>query len=160
MPAILKTTDGRNCIVVDDAVPRGFLDYLLQTFGKAEDRCGFPLPTVHVFSDCSHAQSDRNFAGVIVGRPTELYLCDDLLEQPPSRIRGVLWHEVGHVIDKFAPGSWRKHSGYSGLDEEQWTDAAAETFCGVKIYYDEDWVQRVGPGHSQGWTRPRPRGLR
>lgn len=147
-------------MVVDDAVPEGFLPYLHQTFGQAESRCGFPLPTVNVFVDCSHAKSDRNFAGIVVGRPSELYLCADLLDQLPSRIRGVLWHEVGHVIDKFAPGPWRKYSGRSGLDEEQWTDVAAEHFCGVKIFYDEDLVQRVGPGHSRQWTRPRPRGLR
>jgi hypothetical protein len=157
---VLQTIDGRNALVVDDAVPREFLPYLFQTFGKGEERCGFPLPTVNVFSDCSHAMSDRNFAGIVVGRPSELFLCDDLLDQPVSRIRGVLWHELGHVIDKFAPGPWRKYSGCKGLDEEQWTDAAVETFCGVKIYYDEDLVQRVGPGHSHSWTRPRPRGLR
>jgi hypothetical protein len=160
VPTILKTLDDRDAIVVDDAVPRELLPYLFDTFGQAEKRCRFQLPTVVVYSGCWHAKSARNFAGIRVGSPTELHLCADLAEQPPTRIRGILWHEVGHVIDEFAPKGWRRRTHIRGPDSEQWADIAVETYCRVKIFYDEDLVQRVGPGYSRSWTHPRPKGLR
>lgn len=169
MPVILKTPDQRDAIIVDDAVPGELLPYLFDTFGQAEKRCAEhlrdemteQLPTVFVYSGCWHAKSARNFAGIRVGRPSTLYLCDDLAEQQPTRIRGILWHEVGHVLlHVFGPPTdWEVPGGF-GMDEEQMTDYTAELLCGIKIFYDEDLVQRVGPGYSKNWTHPRPKGLR
>jgi hypothetical protein len=168
VPYILKTRDNRDAIVVDDAVPKTLLPYLFETFGQAEKRLKArlrgeydPLPPVLVFSGCWHAKSARNFAAVSVGNPCELFLCNDLAEQPATRIRGILWHELGHVlIHTYGPPTdWEVPGGF-GMDSEQLTDYAVELLCGVTIYYDEDLVQRAGPGYSSSWTRPRPRGLR
>lgn len=155
----------RTAAVVHDDVPRTLVRYIADTFGTAEARClkslgigNIDLPEVHVFSGCWHAKSSRNFAGISVGEPTKLYLCDDLADQPSSRIRGILWHEVGHVLC-YVHGSPTHKKGL-GLDEEQLADLATELLCGVVIYYDDEMVQRAGPGRSKNWIRPRPKGLR
>jgi len=119
------------------------------------------FPKTTVMSSCTHARSDRNFAAVQL-RPLYghvVYLCDDLAEQPITRIRGVLWHEAGHIICDVLglPESWEPPAGV-GLDDEQQTDLAVFAVCGVRIYYDDDLVQRAGPG-ARGYTQ-RPGGLR
>jgi hypothetical protein len=168
VPKIIKTHDFRFAAVVHEDVPRTLDRYIADTFGTAEARClkslgigNIELPEVHVFSGCWHAKSPRNFAGISVGEPTELHLCDDLAEQLPSRIRGILWHEVGHVLCYVhgLPTTWTHKRGI-GMDEEQLADLATELLCGVVIYYDEEMVQRAGPGRSKNWIRPRPKGLR
>jgi hypothetical protein len=119
------------------------------------------LPRIVVMADCSHARSDRNFAAVQLGRPglVTMYLCRDLAEQPITRIRGILWHEMGHIICQVAgpPTDWEQPGGF-GADEEQLADLAVEGLCGVTIYYDDDLVQRAGPGARGDF--PRPKGLR
>jgi hypothetical protein len=120
------------------------------------------LPRIDVMSDCSHARSGRNFAAVdLHSRPglATMYLCDDLAKQPITRIRGILWHEMGHIVCKVLgpPTEWEQPGGF-GADEEQLTDLAVEGLCGVTIYYDDDLVQRAGPGARGDF--PRPRGLR
>lgn len=119
------------------------------------------FPHTVVMSDCSHARTRRNFAAVDLGRPgaVMMYLCDDLAEQPITRIRGILWHEMGHIICKVVgpPTDW-EHPGGFGFDEEQLADLAVEGLCEVTIYYDDDLVQRAGPG-ARG-DSPRPKGLR
>jgi hypothetical protein len=136
----------------------------LQAIVKRVGALGIRLPPIIVTMDCSHARSARNYAGIVAsGRPIRLYLCEDLAEQPVSRVRGILWHEIGHVLDDlevWAPTSdcdpavatWR------GLDSEQRADFLVCTVCGVRIFYDEGMVQRAGPGAKGEW--PRPRGLR
>jgi hypothetical protein len=119
------------------------------------------LPHIVVMSDCSHARTRRNFAAVDLGRPggVTMYLCDDLAQQPITRIRGILWHEMGHIICKVVgpPTDWEQPAGF-GADEEQLADLAVEGLCGVTIYYDDDLVQRAGPGARGDF--PRPKGLR
>lgn len=169
MPYVLKTNDNRDAIVVDDAVPKALLPHLFATFGQADRRLKrtlrdeyTPLPTVLVFSGCWHAKSPRNFAAISVGNPCELHLCDDLADQPVTRIRGILWHELGHtLVHAYGPPTdWEVPGGF-GMDSEQLTDYAVELLCGVTIYYDDELVQRAGPGYiSKHWTRPRPKGLR
>lgn len=146
-------------MVVDEAVPGKLADEAQAIFTEAEERSGAIMPSVLVYSDCSHAMSPRNFAGIIVGKPAKLHLCDDLAEQPLTRIRGILWHEAGHLLDWMAGRRWRRYKDNSGLDSEQRTDHAVEVFCGERIYYDEDMVQRVGR-KQRGWISPRPEGLR
>jgi hypothetical protein len=125
---------------------------------------GIRLPPIVVRTDCSHARTARNYAAIMADtRPVELYLCEDLAEQPITRVRGILWHEVGHVLDELniwsptwdctaAVASWQ------GSDSEQRADFLVAHCCGVCIYYDDDLVQRAGPGARGTW--PRPRGLR
>lgn len=119
------------------------------------------LPDIEVRIDCSHALSDRNFAAVEVGDPAKLYLCEDLALQPVTRIRGILWHEVGHILDwlDLHGGLPLAASSYTrGMDEEQRADRLVDLVCKMRIYYDSDLVQRAGPG-ARG-TSPRPSGLR
>lgn len=76
----------------------------------------------------------------------------ELEEQPISRIRGVLAHEAGHVLD-------REFDLFDEeLDPERRADLLAFYLTGWTIYYDDELVQRAGPG-ARG-TTPRPRGLR
>jgi|GEM_PF-3288029 hypothetical protein len=115
------------------------------------------LPPIEVIADCSFRLSPRNFAGVIVGYPTELYICPDLAEQPLARIRGILYHEMGHILqwmEKFLTG----RNELNGRDFEQDCDHKVESICGVKILYDAKLIQQSGPG-AFGF-RPRPKNLK
>lgn len=119
---------------------------------------GVHLPPIIVRMDCSFATSDRNFAGVIADDVTLMYLCPDLAEQPLSRIRGIFYHELGHLLqwlEKTLNGRVEQRD----RDYEQDCDHKLETLCGVRIYYDEDMVQRVGKVRP-GWSRKRPKGLK
>jgi hypothetical protein len=114
------------------------------------------LPPIRVQIGCFFRTSPRNFAAVATGYPTELYICEDLNEQPMARIRGILYHEMGHIlqwIEKYLTGRNDLH----GRDFEQDCDHKIESVCGVKILYDAELIQQSGPG-AFGF-RPRPRGL-
>jgi hypothetical protein len=112
-----------------------------------------PLPEIIVKIDCSHALSPRNFAAIQAGDPTIIYLCEDLADQPTHRIKGILWHEMGHILQ------WlKKTKPPENLDYEQQADFLVESVCGVKIYYDEDLIQTVDP--RIGVIKERPRGLK
>lgn len=65
-----------------------------------------------------------------------------MLEASSARVRGVLAHELGHVI-MLTEGK-PKHS-------ERDADLAAERLFGLQIAYDEEDIQTTGPG-----IRPRP----
>lgn len=69
-------------------------------------------------------------------------------------IRGVIAHEIGHVlVDKL------ELRGARGIDaSERQADRVAEEMLGLRIYYGSDDVQRAGQG-ARG-RRPRPCGLR
>jgi hypothetical protein len=146
------------------------LERIFDRAAAAFDAITEDMPDVVVTTSCAHAVSKRNFAAVSpLSDPVQLYLCADLTHQPITRIRGILWHEAGHVILERTRRAFRqllgvfpleddpKHPLY-GLDEEQKTDAIVQLTCGVKIYYDDDLVQRAGPG-ARG-IRPRPAGLK
>lgn len=118
------------------------------------------LPEIKIVVDPSVRTKPRHYAAVTMGRsPVLLAVHPDLEDQPISRLRGVLAHEMGHVADD--------HDGFASLgvsraavkhDPERAADALAEAITGWKIYYDEELVQRAGPG-ARG-QRPRPPGLR
>ena len=112
--------------------------------------------------DCSHAVSERNFAAVAVSshpfRGFDMYFCEDLEDQPITRIRGIVWHEFGHVVFDSAHHVWSGDTRIKNLDEEQVTDFVIFDAFGVRIYYDNEYVQRAGPGARGTW--PRPYGLR
>jgi hypothetical protein len=121
------------------------------------------FPEIVVYMDCRFAESPRNYAGVIVGVPvTKMVICEALAEQPIQRVRGILYHEMGHILKDAChvlPSTLlRARADGRELDGEQQTDAVAEEVLGVDIYYDDDLVQQAGPG-ARG-TRPRPFGLR
>lgn len=115
------------------------------------------LPPIVVRTGCFFRTSPRNYAAVEVGYPTDLYVCEDIDEQPMVRIRGILYHEMGHILqwmEKFLTGK----NEFSGRDYEQDCDHKIESICGIKIFYDADLIQQAGPG-AFGF-RPRPRGLK
>jgi len=146
-------------IVSSDAVPAPLLGEL-QAIADEVESClpeEVHLPAIVVRMDCSFASSGRNFAGVIADDVTIMYLCPDLADQPLSRIRGIFYHEMGHLLqwlEKQLTGRVEQH----GRDYEQDCDHKLEALCGVTIYYDGDLVQRVGTP-SPSWTRKRPKGL-
>lgn len=114
----------------------------------------FPYILVQIY--CDYRETPRHFAAVVVDDPTILFLCPDLDDEPLSRIRGILYHEMGHILqwmERKVTGRNERH----GRDEEQDADHKVEGVCGIKIYYDEDLVQCAGPGAHGYW--PRPRGL-
>lgn len=130
---------------------RSIVDDTQKCFGE------YPLPPIIVRIDCFFRINPRNFAGVLVGDPTDMFLCEDLANQPLTRIRGILYHEMGHIlqwIEKELTG----RNKLDGRDFEQDCDHKIEAICGIKIFYDDDLVQMVGP-RAKG-MRPRPRGLK
>ena len=133
-------------------------DLLEQIHGEVEEAIPFEIPDILVFVDCSFKTSPRNFAGVQVGDPTMMYLCWDLGKQKTDRIRAILYHEFGHILD-WIERTYRFDFIHSRdkkkLDSEQLADALAHAVCGVRINYDQDLVQTLKPGI---W--PRPKGLR
>lgn len=115
------------------------------------------FPYIQIVIRCDYRESPRHFAAVEVGNPTIMYLCPDLVEQPLPRIRGILYHEMGHIlqwIERQVTGKNERH----GRDEEQDADHKIEGICGIRIFYDAQLVQLAGPGALGFW--PRPRGLR
>ena len=114
----------------------------------------FPRIIVQIY--CDYREQPRHFAAVVVGEPTILFLCPDLNDEPLPRIRGILYHEMGHVLqwlERKVTGRNERH----GRDSEQDADHKVEGICGVRIVYDNDLVQCAGPGAEGYW--PRPRGL-
>jgi len=145
-------------IVSEDNIPPLLLDELQRVADDVEDCLGVTeLPPIVVRMDCSFATSGRNFAGVITDGVVVMYLCPDFAVQPISLIRGVLYHEMGHIlqwIEKQQTGSVDQ----GDRDYEQDCDYKIEMTCGVHIYYDEDMVQRVGK-KERHWRSKRPKGL-
>lgn len=149
---------GSVTIVSAQSVPTLLLDELQRIADDVEDCLGVvQLPPIVVRMDCSFASSERNFAGVITDEVVIMYLCPDFANQPISRIRGVLYHEIGHILQWME----KRQNGVldqGGLDFEQDCDFKVETTCGVHIYYDEDMVQRVGK-KKRHWLTRRPKGV-
>ena len=127
---------------------------------QVESALTVELPPLIVQIDCSHATSPRNFAAILARNPTYLYLCEDFALQPVTRVRGILFHQLGHVLQwaqklydfSIVPKPPRQ------LDSEQQADWLIENMCGVTIFYDDELVQRAGPGAKGRW--PRPKNLR
>jgi hypothetical protein len=146
-------------IVSQDDVPEPLLPEL-QAIADDVEAClpeGVHLPPLVVRMDCSFATSGRNFAGVVADDVTLMYLCPDLAEQPLSRIRGIFWHEMGHLL-QWLEQQLHGHVEQRDRDYEQDCDHKIEALCGVTIYYDRDLVQRVGTP-QRSWRRKRPKGL-
>lgn len=78
----------------------------------------------------------------------------ELAQEPVSTIRGVLYHELGHIVVLL--GFYPARPGYDAAERQ--ADRVAEELFGKKIYYNKKSVQCAGPG-ARG-RRPRPRGLR
>lgn len=72
----------------------------------------------------------------------KIYFSPKILEADESRFRGLLYHEIGHVLLMQA-GDYT-HS-------ERRADQIAELCFGVPIYYDIEGVQTISGG-----VRPRP----
>jgi len=136
---------------------------LKRIIAQAERHPGVIIPDIVLQTDCSFRLSPRNFAAVMVGRPrgstAVIGVCENFSDQPLTRIRGILWHEIGHILDDIhGKRKWRKRTKIRGADDEQWADLAVAIMCKTRIYYDNDLVQRAGPGARGYW--PRPKGLR
>jgi len=115
------------------------------------------FPTILIQIYCDYRETPRHFAAIEAGDPTVMFLCPDLADEPPTRIRGILYHEMGHVL-QWLERSITGRNELHGRDTEQDADHKVEGVCGIRIYYDEDLVQCAGPGAHGYW--PRPRGLR
>jgi len=133
-------------------VPKNLLNELDEIGRKVEASLDFLLPPIIIRMDCSFARKPRHFAAQ---ERTTIYLCPDLADQPITRIRGILYHEFGHIlqrIEKAITGTVE----LGDRDYEQDCDYKIEEATGVRIYYDDELLQRAGPG-ARG--KPRPRGL-
>lgn len=132
-------------------IPINLLQEIQKIARRVETGLDFPLPPIIIRMDCSFAEKPRHFAaheGV-----STIYLCPDLADQPITRIRGILYHEFGHIIQ----GLERLVNGRVELDDrdyEQDCDWKIEQATGIKIYYDNNLLQRAGPG-ARGKKRPR-----
>jgi len=118
---------------------------------------GVALPLIVIHVNCFFATKPRHFAAQEGTNPCNIYFCPDLEDEPLTRIRGIIYHELGHMLQRLE----KKRSGRyltESRDFEQDADYKIEQATGIKIYYDEDLIQRAGPG-ARG-TRPRPRGLK
>ena len=149
---------GSVTIVFDEAAPRLLREELQSIADHVEDSLEvIKLPPIVVRTDCSFATSKRHFAGVITGNVVVMYVCPDLANQPISLIRGVLYHEMGHVL-QFIEKQLKGKNEMGDRDYEQDCDYKVEMTCGIKIYYDKSMVQRVGK-KKKTWLMKRPRGL-
>lgn len=149
---------GSVTIVFDEATPQN-LRHELQAIADEVETCleVVKIPPIVVRMDCGFATSKRHFAGVITGDIIVMHLCPDLAEQPVTRIRGILYHEMGHIL-QFIEKQLRGRNEQGDRDYEQDCDYKVEMVCGIKIYYDQDKVQRVGKKESS-WLAKRPKGL-
>lgn len=146
-------------IVSENEVPPVLMRELQAIANDVEDCLGVVrMPPIVVRMDCSFALSDRNFAGVITDDIVVMYLCPDLADQPLSRIRGIFYHEMGHIL-QFLEKKMTGNVNQDGRDYEQDCDHKVEMTCGIRIYYDEDRIQRVGKKEKH-WLSRRPKGLK
>jgi hypothetical protein len=108
-----------------------------------------------LFADSSIHTTPRAYgvAGISKDGP-EIHVAPELADQPPSVIRGILEHELGHVAVLL--GLVQAKRGYDAAERQ--ADRVAEGMFGHKIFYNKHDVQCAGRG-AQG-RRPRPRGLR
>lgn len=116
---------------------------------------GMAIPKVVIKPDCSCRKRKRHFACTDFSTdPVSILVCPDLVDEGISAIRGVLVHELGHLVE--ATRWWYPFP--KGLDAERRADILAEATTGWKVYYDQNTlVQRAGPGARGVW--PRPKGL-
>ena len=146
-------------IVSEYSIPPLLRDELQRIANDVEDCLGVvKMPPIVVRMDCSFALSERNFAGVITDDIVVMYLCPDLVDQPISRIRGIFYHEMGHIL-QFLEEKMTGMVDQEDRDYEQDCDYKVESTCGVRIYYDEDHIQRVGE-KQKNWLSKRPKGLK
>lgn len=121
-------------------------------------------PEVEVEITSDVREKPRHFADVELSRPVVLRLHPELISGNITRLRGVLAHEAGHILDLSLMGDQEfravcRRLGYPyTTDRERRADILAEWVTGWTIYYDGDLVQRAGPG-ARG-TTPRPTRLR
>jgi hypothetical protein len=144
-------------ITFDEAIAPDLQETIYQVASFALTRAAHlgvasKFPSIKVTSTCFFAEKPRNFAAVIAKRPVSLlYICPDLHEQKESRILGVLFHEMGHILKdccKIDPCGKP-----CPLDSEQQTDLVVLAVLGMKLYYDDDMVQSTKP--AQIWPRPK-----
>jgi hypothetical protein len=99
--------------------------------------------------------SPRHYAeATIDGGGPIVRVAPELATQPVSVIRGIVYHELGHII--ILLGAYPARAGYDAAERQ--ADRVAEEVFDTKIYYNKARVQCAGPG-ARG-KRPRPRGLR
>lgn len=149
---------GSVTIVFDPSTP-SILRSELQSIADEVQDCieVVKIPPIVVRMSCEFASSKRNFAGVIADNVVIMHLCPDLADQPISRIRGIFYHEMGHVL-QFIEKQLKGKNELGDRDYEQDCDYKVEMTCGIKIYYDTDMVQRVG-AKQKSWLTKRPKGL-
>lgn len=149
---------GSVTIVFDPSTP-SILRSELQSIADEVQDCieVVKLPPIVVRMNCEFSRSKRNFAGVIADNVVIMHLCPDLVAQPVSRIRGIFYHEMGHVL-QFIEKQLKGKNEMRDRDYEQDCDYKVEMTCGIKIYYDTDMIQRVGT-KQESWLTKRPRGL-
>lgn len=134
-------------------VPINLIQELEKIAQRVEKGLDFPLPPIVLSMDCSFAEKPRHFAAQEGISPPTIYLCPDLADQPITRIRGILYHEFGHIIQKLE----KLFNGKVELDDrdyEQDCDYKIEAVTGIRIYYDDDLLQRAGQG-AHGKKRPK-----
>jgi hypothetical protein len=123
-----------------------------QIVTQVQQELTIELPAIIAQIDCSHAKTSRNFAAIVTGDPSYLYMCEDLADQPTHRIKGILYHEMGHILQCMLQIDKHKN-----LDSEQTADFLIEATCGVKILYDRDLIQTID---SKIGVSKRPKGLK
>lgn len=74
--------------------------------------------------DAEHRRNPRRYAAVMIDRPAFMF-AKQTLWLPPAQRRGLLAHEVGHVL---TPG---------GTEND--ADRAAHRVLGIQIGYDHRW---------------------
>jgi len=136
-------------------VPKNLIKEMEKIGKEVEQGLDFPLPPIVIKMDCSFAKKPRHFAAQQGLVPCTVHLCPDLAEQPITRIRGILYHEFGHIVQNLED-MIKGRVDTEDRDYEQDCDYKIEAVTGVRIYYDDDLLQRAGPG-ARG--KPRPKGL-
>lgn len=105
--------------------------------------------------DPSIHKKPRDFGMASLEKPGPMvYVAPELAKQSASCIKGILGHELGHIIVLI--GYFPIKKGYDAMERQ--ADAVAEDAFGQKMFYTKNGVQSMGRG-AKG-ARPRPKGLR
>ncbi len=120
---------------------------MLQQFREIKSKVGKKFPTLKntMWNGCPKAEEDhemdnRYYAHVMhVTDPIYPIICVSsyLTHLPEKNIKGIFWHEFGHLIDiMVGKNKWDKFS-------ESRADLAIKKHFGVLIKYDDDDVEYV-----------------
>jgi hypothetical protein len=129
------------------------------TLADVAEQCGLPLRVrVCALATADHAEDPRVFAHTHHARGRwSVCVCRAIYSLSPAAQAGVLWHEIGHLLDGTASPAAERPTATErrAVDriyhdrpateraEEAKANARIRSIFGVKIHYNRDHIQEV-----------------